>query len=315
MNFFSKLEGDAFLAPMADYTNIAFRNLAKENGASLLYTELVSVKSILFNSKKTLKLIDSNVFERPIFLQLFGNTPLDFSKSIRLIEKNYPDRFAGYDLNSGCSVTKAIKGKYGVKLMENPLLVKNILDSMHSACNKPISIKMRLGLNQENFLEVSQKAIDAKVNAICLHARLGNQGYSGLANWLKIKELKKNCSKTKIIANGDVKSIQDYINIKKETNCDFVMIGRGSIGNAFIFNQIKNYNLNSKIVVRDKQNIFSEGKRFLELIKEFKLGVNDARGYFLGLFSGFTGAKEFRTKIALAKNLDEIESAFNLFFE
>ncbi|MDD4250877.1 MAG: tRNA-dihydrouridine synthase family protein, partial [Candidatus ainarchaeum sp.] len=220
-----KIKDGAMLAPMADFTNIAFRSLCKEYGSILTYTELISCKSIIYKNKKTKKMLKVNGKEKPVFLQLFGNDPKDFFDAISIIENDKElNNFDGYDLNAGCSVPKAVKGKYGCYIMQFPKLVGEIIKEMKRATKKPITIKMRLGFEKENFVEVAKQAQKAGVSAICLHARLGSQGYGGKANWEKIKELKKSVD-ILVIGNGDVNTIEDYIKIKKETNCDFVMIG------------------------------------------------------------------------------------------
>ncbi len=303
----------AMLAPMADYTNIAFRTLCKEYGSSLSFTELISCKSIIYKNSKTRKMLAVSEKEKPVFLQLFGNDPKDFEKAISIIEEKFPKNFAGYDLNAGCSVPKALKGKYGVYLMNYPKLIGEIVSSMKKATSKTITIKMRIGLEKETFLQVAKEAEKAGVNAICLHARLGKQGYGGKADWIKIKELKKKV-KVPIIGNGDVNSVEDYVRMKKETKCDFVMVGRGAIGNVFLFKQIKEFEENRKLISRERKDIFEEGKRYFELAKEFFLKVNDVRGYFIGLANGFEGAKQLRNKFALSKTIDELEKSFEEFF-
>ncbi len=307
----------AFLAPMADYTNIAFRTLCKEYGSSLQYTELISVKSIIFKNKKTLKMLEVSEKEKPVFLQLFGNDPKDFEKAIWVVEKNFPKRFVGYDLNCGCSVPKALKGKYGCYLMDYPELVGNIIVSMKKAVSKskkPITLKMRLGLEKETFLDVAREAEKNGADAICLHARLGKDGYGGKVNWGAIKKLKKEI-KVPLIGNGVVNSVKDYEKMKEETGCDFVMVGRGSIGNAFLFKQIKQFEEGKKVSERNKKEILKEGKKYLELAKEFSLEVNDVRGYFIGLANGFVGAKKLRNKFALSKTIKETEEKFVNFFK
>lgn len=309
-----KLKKGAMLAPMADFTNVAFRTLCKEYGSSLTFTELISVKSIIYKNKKTKKMLEVSEKEKPVFLQLFGNDSNDFQKAIKIIEEKYAGNFAGYDLNCGCSVPKALKGKYGVYLMDDPLLVGEIIFVMKKSTKKPVTIKMRLGNEKETFLSVAKVAEKAGANAICLHARLGKQLYSGSAVWSKIKELKK-AVKIPVIANGDVNSLEDYLKIKKETKCDFVMIGRAAIGNAFLFKQIKEFENKNKKLKRTKKDIYLEGKKFLKLIKKFDLGVNNARGYFLGLAKSFIGAKEVRNSFALSKSIKELENNFEKYFK
>ncbi|MBT4596697.1 MAG: tRNA-dihydrouridine synthase family protein [Candidatus Diapherotrites archaeon] len=308
-----KIDKGAFLAPMADYTNIAFRTLAKEYGSALGYTELISCKSIIHKNSKTKKMLEVSAEEKPVFLQLFGNDPLDFASAIKIVEKDFKNNFVGYDLNCGCSVPKAIRGKYGCYIMDFPKLVGNIVRAMKKATTKPVTVKLRLGLAEETYLAVALEAQDAGADAICLHARLGKQGFGGKADLAAIKKLKENV-KVPVIGNGDVTSVESYKKMKKETNCDFVMVGRGAIGNAFIFKQIQKEEKKQKVPERTEKEFLNEGTRFIELAKEFSLGVNDCRGYFIGLANGFVGAKTLRGKFGMSKTIKELEKHFNDFF-
>jgi len=326
-----KIEKGAFLAPMADYTNIAFRTLCKEYGSSMQYTELTSAKAITYNSKRTIEMLAVCEKEKPVFLQLFGNDPAVIADAIKIVEKSFPTNFAGYDLNCGCSVPKALKGKYGVYLMDYPVLVGKIIYAMKKETKKPITLKIRLGFEKETFCEVAKQAEKAGADAICLHARLGNKGYGGKADWKKIKELKKRV-KIPVIGNGDINSFEDFRRMKKETSCDFVMVGRGAIGNAFLFKQIKSFEdqankrfagvakaellqSEKKPIEKNKKEILKEGKRFFELAEKFSLEVNSIKGYFIGLANGFNGAKKLRNEFALAKNIREMKKHFFDYFE
>ncbi|MFA6065005.1 MAG: tRNA-dihydrouridine synthase family protein [archaeon] len=309
-----KLSGEVFLAPMADYTNVAFRTMAKEYGAALVYTELISAKALTMKSKRTEGMLKVNEGEKPVFLQLFGETPENFGKAISIVEKKYPNNFAGYDLNCGCAVPKAQKGKYGCMLMEDSLNVGQILRVMKASTSKPVTVKMRLGLKKENFLEVAKEAVAAEVDAITLHARLGEQGYSGNANWEKIFEL-KNEFDVPIIGNGDIKNPQDILAMKKMTSCDFEMVGRATIGNAFFFKQAKALLNGKEIPLRTINEIKKEGTRYFELAKEFELGPNDLRPYFIGLSKGLAGAPALRNKFGLSKSVLEMKEIFEEYFK
>jgi tRNA-dihydrouridine synthase B len=308
-----KLKGELFLAPMADYTNIAFRTLAVEYGASLVYTELISAKALCMKSNRTEKMLSVSEKEKPVFLQLFGSKPEEFAKAISIVEKKFPENFAGYDLNAGCSVPKAQKGKYGCTLMDEPQNVGHILSVMKKETKKPISIKMRLGLKKETYLEVAKEAFNAGVDAIALHPRLGIDGFRGKAEWEKIFFLKEQFD-IPIIGNGDIKVPEDILRIKKTTSCDFEMIGRSAIGNAFFFTQGKALIERKKIPLRTQKELFSEATRFLELIKEFNLGSNDARPYFIALSKGLPGAASMRNEFALSKTTEEMEKHLNKYF-
>ncbi len=309
-----KLKGEVFLAPMADYTNVAFRILAKEYGAALVYTELISSKALTMKSKRTEKMLAAGEAEKPVFLQLFGSNPQDFEKAITIVEKKFESNFAGYDLNCGCSVPKAMKGKYGCSLMNDPKLIGQIINSMTKSTEKPVTIKMRLGLKEETFMSAAQEAKTNGASAITLHPRFGTQGYTGEADWQKIKNLKEKID-LPIIGNGDIKKPADVMEMKTKTNCDFEMVGRAAIGNAFFFKQA-NEALEGKEITQKKQSdVKREGQRFLELAKEYNLGVNDVRPYFIGLSKGLIGASILRNRFGLSKSIEEIEKIFTAYFE
>ncbi len=294
-----KPNGKVFLAPMADYANVAFRKLCFEKGAALTYTELISAKAINLRSKKTLKMLDTFDGEQ-VFLQLFGNDPIEFEKAVEHVEKEFSKRFVGYDLNCGCAVPKALKGQYGCFLMDYPKLVGEIISAMKKSTSKPITVKIRIGLKKEAFLAVAREAEKAGVDAICLHARLGTQHYSGKADWDKIAELMK-AVKVPIIGNGDIETKEDAERMFKETKCDFIMVGRGAIGNASIFKEIETGK------ERTFEERIKEAERYIELAEEFGLKINDVRGYFIGMVKGIRGAAEIRNKFALTKEIPELK--------
>jgi tRNA-dihydrouridine synthase B len=209
-------------------------------------------------------------------------------------------------LNCGCSVPKALKGKYGVALMEKPELVGKIISEMRSQTERPVMVKMRLGHKEETFLEAAEEAEKAGADAIALHPRLGTEDYSAEARWEKIRELKESTGMP-VIGNGNIALPADVLRMKKETGCDFEMVGRAAIGNAFLFRQANALLKNKEVPQKHREDTFAEGKRLLELINEFKLGVNDAKPYFIGLAKSFEGAAEVRNKFALSRSIEEME--------
>jgi tRNA-dihydrouridine synthase len=198
--------------------------------------------------------------------------------------------------------------------MEKPKLVGEIISEMRSKTKKPVMLKMRLGYKTETFLEVAEEAEKAGASAIALHPRLGTEDYSEKAKWEKIKELKES-TKVPIIGNGNISVAADVLGMKKETGCDFEMIGRAAIGNAFLFRQVNALLKKAEAPQKYREETFVEGKRFLELINEFKLGINNAKPYFIGLAKGFEGAAETRNRFATARSIEEISSIFSENFE
>lgn len=314
-----KLQGELLLAPMADYTNVAYRTLAKEYGAALCYTELISAKALTMKSKRTEAMLAVSEKEKPVFLQLFGDKAEDFSKALKIVEEKYPKNFAGYDLNCGCAVPKALRGKYGCSMMTQPQNVGHVVRAMKKSIEntnpkKPITVKMRLGLKEENFLEVAKEAVDAGADAITLHPRLGKQSFGGEADWSKIKQLKEAVS-VPVIGNGDIKKSEDVLLMKKETNCDMEMVGRAAIGNAFFFKQAKDALDGKEVPQRKLKDVAKEGKRFLEIAEEFELKANDVRPYFIGLAKGLIGASFLRNRFGTAKSVEEIKNFFYAYAE
>ena len=304
-----KLSGELFLAPMADYTNVAFRSLCREYGAALVYTELVSAKALAMKSKKTEGMLAVSEKEKPVFLQLFGSSVEDFQKAVAIVEKKWPENFAGYDLNCGCSVPKALKGKYGCSLMEEPQIVGHAVRGMKKESNgKPVTVKMRLGLREEKetFLVVAKEAEDAGADAIALHPRFGNESYAGKADWEKILELKENVF-VPVIGNGDIKVPEHVSQMKTQTGCDFEMIGRACMGNAFFFKQCIAALTGKPVPLRESPE--AEAKEFLKLAEEHALKPNDVRPYLIAFAKGFKGASALRNRFALSKTIEEMEAA------
>jgi tRNA-dihydrouridine synthase B len=290
------------LAPMANYTNVAFRVLCTQLGAGMVYTELISVKAIGYKNKKTDKLLDSCDEEKPIYCQLFGNEPKDFGNAISIIEKRFPERFEGYDLNAGCSVPKAKKGKYGSALMESPENIGKIIAEMNSKTEKPITIKMRLGFKKENFLDCALQAQDNGAVAICLHTRLGVDEFSVKARPEKIAELKK-LVKIPVIGNGDITTAEQSLEIMKKTKCDSIMLGRAALNNPQIFGQSLALFEDKKFNLKSTNEIALD---FLNLAQKFNLMPNDARPCVLSMIKNFEGSAKLRNEVALTKTISEM---------
>ena len=224
-------------APMAGISNEVFRGLIKEMNAGLIYSEMVSNMGIIYNSKNTLDMLKINDKERPISIQIFGSDVESFVKAAKYVEENAkPDII---DINMGCPVPKvAVKSQAGSGLLKNPDKIYEIVSAVVKNVNIPVTVKIRSGWNNSNinFIEVAKQIEKAGASAIALHPRTREQGYSGNADWNKIKELKEAVS-IPVIGNGDIKTIYDAEKMLKETNCDAIMIGRATIGNPWFIKQ------------------------------------------------------------------------------
>jgi tRNA-dihydrouridine synthase B len=304
-----KLDFPFFLAPMAGVTDYAFRVIAKEFGAGVVYSEFVSAHGIIRKNEKTLNMIKFSEFERPIGIQIFGDTPEVMESAARLVyEKFQPDLI---DINYGCPVPKVTKKGAGSAALKDLCLMEDITEAVVKAVDIPVTVKMRAGWNSENI--VSTKAgINLEkigIKAITLHPRTTVQMYKGHANWDLIKELKDSVN-IPVIGNGDIKSIDDINKMFTQTNCDGIMIGRAALGNPWFFTQIKKYINNenfNEISLEERLQICQKHLELLVQIHGEVVGSNNMKKHFAWYFKGFKGASFLRKKFVLAKNYSEMK--------
>ena len=306
------IKNPVLLAPMAGVTDLPFRIICKEMGADIVYTEFVSSNGIIRENKKTLDMIRFIDQERPIGVQIFGEDPEVVGLSAKMVEDHFsPDII---DINYGCPVPKVTKKGAGSAALKDLSLMRRITQSvLRNVKNTPITVKMRSGWSSDSkvFLEAGKILEEIGVSAITLHPRTTSQRFQGEADWKSIKILKENVN-IPVIGNGDVKNVNDYKRIKEETGCDAVMIGRASLGNPWIFNQIKEYKQNLEVSDIEISNILKICVRHYELLKENReerICVNLTKKHFSWYLKGFKNASQWRKKILFSKNIEEIEES------
>jgi len=302
----------AFLAPMAGVSDPALRIMCKKMGAGLVVTELTSVNAIVAKhehlesqSKNITEFIEFSEKERPLSVQLFGSDITALEKAAKIVAPH----FDIIDYNMGCPAPHITKQMAGGALLQNSDLTREIFRTLVNAVKKPISLKMRMGVTDENkslFLEIAEIAEQEGIQMMTLHPRTVSQGYSGHSDWDMIKKLKENVS-VPVVGNGDITSPEIAKKVLDYTGCDYVMIGRGAMGNPFIFEQINNYlesGTYKQYSLTDRLEAFVT---YLELTSKYNIRFANIKQQAIRFTKGTAGAAQLRNRLSTTKNTDELK--------
>lgn len=313
-----EIEGKAALAPMAGVTDAAFRRLCSEMGAAYTVTEMISAKAVEYRDKKTAALADLSTDRRPVFLQIFGCEPETMALAAERLTTFAPD---GFDVNMGCPVPKIAGNGSGSALLKTPKLCGEIVAAMVRRVLVPVTVKLRAGWDPEhkNAVEVAKYCEDAGAAAICVHGRTKDQMYLGKADWEIIRAVKE-AVRVPVIGNGDVNDAQSACLMLEQTGCDLVMVGRGALGNPWIFREINAYLTDSCrilpppgiaeriVVVRRHIGEMCELKGEPRAMKEARKHV----GWYL---HGLKGAAEFRRRAGELSTLSDLDRLLGEVYE
>lgn len=308
-----ELENRYVLAPMAGVTDLPFRLLCKEQGAGLLCMEMISAKALQYHNKNTEALLQIDERECPVSLQLFGSDPDIISEQAKRIEER---PFQILDINMGCPVPKVVKNGEGSALMNQPKLVYDIVYKTVRAIQKPVTVKIRKGFNDEsvNAVEIARIVEEAGGAAVAVHGRTREQYYSGKADWDIIRQVKE-AVKIPVIGNGDVTNGEKAIAMMEETGCDGVMIGRGAQGNPWIFHELLEYEKTGQMPARPSRETIRETMlRHARLQMEYKgeyLGIREMRKHVAWYTKGLEGSAKLRDDINKVESYQELETLLN----
>jgi nifR3 family TIM-barrel protein len=298
------------IAPMAGISNQAFRSILKEEGAGLIYAEMVSDKALNYANEKTLKMIEVTKDEHPITMQLFGSEVDSMVKAAKILDQKSACDII--DINLGCPVSKVVKSGAGSKLMQDPDKIYEIVSSIVKAVKKPVTVKMRTGWDhhQINAVEVAKLCEKAGAKAIAIHGRTRSQMYSGKAKYSIIKDVKEAVS-IPVIGNGDIKTPEDAKKMLDETNVDAVMIGRGVLGNPWLVSQTVDYlstgTYEAYTTEEEKlRQIIDHTNRLIDLKGE-KIALLEMRSHAAWYVKGMKGSTYVKREIAGINTKEELD--------
>ena len=300
---------------MEDVSDPPFRALCKKHGADLMYTEFISSEGLIRDAAKSVQKLDIYEYERPVGIQIFGHDIESMIQSTQIIEKTNPDII---DINFGCPVKKVTcKGAGAGMLQDIPKLIK-MTEAIVKATNLPVTVKTRLGWDDESKFVVStaEKLQDVGVEAISIHGRTRKQLYKGDADWTLIGEVKNNPRMhIPIFGNGDIDSPQKALEYKNRYGVDGIMIGRASIGYPWIFNEVRHFMKTGELLapptIADR---VEAAKQHLEMSVRWKgelLGIAEMKRHYSNYFKGISHFKEYRMKLVTSFNLNEIMDTLN----
>lgn len=313
-----EIENRIFLAPMAGYTNLPFRLIAKKYGAGAVFSEMISGKGLYYKDKKTAELMLTCDEEAPAGIQLFGSEPEILSE---VIEKYVNSTaFAFLDFNAGCPAPKIVKNGEGSALMRTPKRLGEVVRAIKKASEKPVIIKTRIGWDAENVnvREVAEVIEEAGADAHTIHGRTREAFYSGKADWKVIEEVKKN-SRIPIILNGDIDCGEKAVQAFETTGCDAVMIGRASVGNPFIFREINHLLSTGETVPmpspEERIQTAIEHVELVGMMKRPEAAIKEMRKHLAAYTKGLKNATNLRNEVFKVCTKEDVLTLLNQYME
>ena len=303
------LDNNLILAPMAGGTDLPFRLLCKEQGADLVYTEMISAKGIYYKNKNTELLWMTEEKERPLALQLFGSEPELMAEMAAQIEHR---DFDILDINMGCPVPKVVNNGEGSALMKDPVLAGEIVKAISRRIRKPVTVKFRKGFGAEdcNAVEFAKRMEDCGASAIAVHGRTREQYYGGKADWDIIRQVKEAVD-IPVIASGDIFTPEDAAACLKQTGCDGLMLARGVRGNPWLFHQIRHYLATGEEEEKPSHEemvamILRHARMLIECKGEL-MAMREMRKHVAWYTAGYPGSASLRRRVNEIEKYEDLE--------
>lgn len=312
------MNNDRFiLAPLAGYTDKAFREICLEQGADIAVTEMVSAEGLARDSEKTKELLERADSETRLIVQLFAPDEDPIHRCIDNLMKYNP---TSIDINCGCPVPKVVKNGAGSALMKNPEKIKRMVRCLKEETGLEVSVKFRLGWDNTsiNYLQFAQSCLDGGATALTLHARTRAQMYSGLADRNAFKNLSEHFSspEIKLYASGDIFTPEDALCILDECNMDGVMFARGAIGNPFIFRETKSLVSSGSYQLPSKEEKLSMAMRHFDKMVYYygeNIAGREMRKHMMAYLKGIEGSSKVKSQLTKAIIREDYMKAFELF--
>ena len=306
-----ELDSQVVLAPMAGVTNSAFKEVVRELGAGLICTEMINDKALIHGNENTQKMIDISEFERPVSVQIFSNEVETLVKAAKVVDKL--DNVDIIDINMGCPAPKITKNNSGSKILLYPELLYEMVKGVVDNVSKPVTVKMRIGWDENNInvVENALLAQKAGASAVFVHGRTTKQQYSGEADWDVIKQVKEALD-IPVIGNGDIDSPQKAKAMLEYSGVDGIMIGRAAMGNPWIIHQVDHYLKTGELLddptIDDKINMIKKHANKLISLKGEKVAIREMRGHASWYLKGIKGANKFKVKLQEINTLDDLNN-------
>lgn len=313
------------LAPMEDVSDPPFRALCKEQGCDMMYTEFISVEGLIRDADKSVQKLDIYDYERPVGIQIFGAEEDSMRRAAEIVEEAKPEVL---DINYGCPVKKVVCKMAGAGILQDIPKMVALTKTIVESTSLPVTVKTRLGWDDETIKieEVAERLQDVGIKALSIHGRTRKQMYKGEADWTRIGNIKKNPRvHIPIFGNGDIDSPQKAVEYKEKYGVDGIMIGRASIGNPWIFREIKHFVATGEILepptIVERVEAARQHLRHSIEWKGERLGIVEMRRHYTNYFRGFRNIKPYRARLVTTYEpegiyaiLDEIEEVYSASF-
>jgi len=311
------LHDKVLLAPLAGISNLPFRLTARLFGCDLCYSEMISANGLIRESTKTIEYLKTTPADRPLGIQLFGADPAVMSEAAKVVAQHHPDLI---DINMGCPVRKVVKTGSGAMLLRDPVLAGRIIAAVVRAAGVPVTVKIRSGWSPSsvNAPEMARIAEDSGAAGIIVHGRTADQGFAGHADWDIIARV-KNAVQIPVVGNGDIWRPEDALRMRRETGCDAVMVGRGALGNPWLFRGIRQVSRGISGSVgpslAERQEIIKRHWALEAEIYGSRIAGRTFRKHLLWYTKGLPGSGRFRETVGKMADSKDMINELDRYFQ